>query len=280
MLLAAEMVAKQSMDNAKQALAKEHDVNFPHDYVEIMASFDGAYPKKGKNSNLCFASMIDVDSARVRVYDVGNNSCTRCRGMDDKLKKFETTKEEYDNWKKSHSNTCPANYPNLPINQVESALAVALLEQSLNCGIVIAGLVCDGDDTFKELNAQTQTIKEYECLVHVQRQIQKNHEKYNPKAFTWDICGKVSQLYYQAIMSGLGDVDNIVQNINTIPSDVQRVAEWLSTDTIKQIAEVLSKYNYNSPRFLERGFRENNKQQRISTSSDISKNAEGWNNYQ
>ena len=26
-------------------------------------------------------------------------------------------------------------------------------------------------------------------------------------------------------MSGLGDVDNIVHNINTIPSDVQRVAE-------------------------------------------------------
>ena len=178
---------------------------------------------------------------------------TKCRGMDDKLKKFETTKEEYENWKKSHSNTCPANYPNLPINQVESALAVTLLEQSLNRGIVIAGLVCDGDkDTFKELNAQTQTIKEYECLVHVLRQIRKNLEKYNPKAFTWDIRGKVSQLYYQAIVSGLGDVDNIVQNINTIPSDVQRAAEWLTTDTIKQIAEVLSKYNYNSPRFLER----------------------------
>ena len=40
----------------------------------------------------------------------------KCRGMDDKLKKIETNKEEYDNWKKSHSNTCPANYPNLPIN--------------------------------------------------------------------------------------------------------------------------------------------------------------------
>ena len=252
-LFAAEMVAKQSMDDAKQALAKERGVNPPQDNVEIMASFDGAYPKKGKNSNLCFASMIDVDSARVLAYDVGNNSCTKCRGMDDKLKNSETTKEEYDNWKKSHSNTCPANYPNLPINQVESALAVTLLEQALNRGIVIAGLVCDGDnDTFKELNAQTQTIKEYECLVHVQRQIRKNLEKYNPEAFTWDICGRVSQLYYLAIMSGLGDVDNIVQKINTIPSDVQQAAGWLTTDTIKQIADVLSKYNYNSPRFLER----------------------------
>ena len=115
-LRAAKMVAKQSMDNAKQALAKEHGVNFPQDYVEFIASFNGAYPKKGKNSNLCFASMIDVDSARVLAYDVGNNSCTKCRGMDDTLKKIETTKEEYDNWKKSHSNTCPANYPNLPSN--------------------------------------------------------------------------------------------------------------------------------------------------------------------
>ena len=196
---------------------------------------------------------IDVDSARVLAYDVGNNSCTKCRGMDDKFNKLETTEDEYDNWKKSHSKTCPANYPNLPINKVESALAVTLLEQALNRGIVIAGLVCDGDnDTFKKLKVHTQTIKEYECLVHIQRQIRKNLEKYNPKAFTWDICGKVSQLYYQAIMSGLGDVDNIVQNINTIPSDVQKVANWLSTDTIKQIAEVLTKYNYNSARFLER----------------------------
>ena len=130
---------------------------------------------------------------------------------------------------------------------------MTLLEQALNRGIVIAGLVCDGDnDTFKKLKVHTQTIKEYECLVHVQRQIRKNLEKYNPKAFTWDICGKVSQLYYQAILSGLGDVDNIIQNINTIPSDVQKVANWLSTDTIKQIAEVLTKYNYNSARFLER----------------------------
>ena len=85
LLLAAEMVAKQSMDNAKQALAKEHGMNSPQDYVEIMASFDGSYPKKGKKSNLCFASMIDVDSARVLTYDVGNNSCTKCRGMDDKF---------------------------------------------------------------------------------------------------------------------------------------------------------------------------------------------------
>ena len=175
--------------------------------------------------------MIDVDSARVLAYDVGNNSCTKCRGMDDKLKKIEATEEEYDNWKKSHSNSCSANYPNIPINQVESALAVALLEQALHRGIVIAGLVCDGDnDTFKKLKVHTQTIKEYECLVNVQRQIRKNLAKYNPEAFTWDICGKVSQLYYQAIMSGFGVVDNIVQKINTIPSDVQRVTEWLSID--------------------------------------------------
>ena len=53
-------------------------------------------------------------------------------------------------------------------------------------------------------------------------------------------------------MNSFGDVDNIVQKINIISSDVQRVAEWLSIDKIKQIAEVLSKYNYNSPRLLER----------------------------
>ena len=79
-LLAAEMVANQSMDNAKQALAKEYDVNSPQDYVEIIASFDGAYPNKGNNSNLCFASMIDVDSARVLAYDVGTIRARNAEG--------------------------------------------------------------------------------------------------------------------------------------------------------------------------------------------------------
>ena len=72
------------MDNAKQALVKEHSVKSSQD-LNIVASFDGAYPKKGKNSHLCFASMICVDSGRVLVYDICNNLCEKCKEINEKL---------------------------------------------------------------------------------------------------------------------------------------------------------------------------------------------------
>ena len=60
MISVAETTAIESMDNAKQALAQEHSV-YSSQALNIVASFDGAYPKEGKSSHLCFASMICVE---------------------------------------------------------------------------------------------------------------------------------------------------------------------------------------------------------------------------
>ena len=96
--------------------------------------------------------MICVDSGRVLAYDICNNLCAKCKAINEKLDNKMITDVEYDNWKISHSSDCPANYSHLPINQVESALAVDLLKQALNRGIIFAGLVSDGDnDTFEKL---------------------------------------------------------------------------------------------------------------------------------
>ena len=84
MISVAETTAIESMDNAKQALVKEHSVNSSQD-LKIVASFDGAYLKKGKNSHLCFASMICVESCRVLAYDICNNLCAKCKAMNEKL---------------------------------------------------------------------------------------------------------------------------------------------------------------------------------------------------
>ena len=105
MVSVAETTARESMDNAKQALVKEHNVKSSQD-LNIVASFDGAYPKKGKNSHLCFASMICVDSGRVLAYDICNNLCAKCKEINEKLDNKMITDVEYDNWKIYHLSDC------------------------------------------------------------------------------------------------------------------------------------------------------------------------------
>ena len=258
MIGVAEMTAVESMDNAMQALVQERSVNSSQD-LKIVASFDGAYPKKGKSSHLCFASMICVNSGRVLAYGICNNLCAKCKAMNEKLDNQMINKEEYDYWKISHSSDCTANYSLLPIHQVESALAVDLLRQALKRGIIFAGLVSDGDnDTFETLRATgiysdaQSCMREYECLKHVQWQLYKNLSKLNNKEFTWDICSKVGHLYYHAVVNGSPNIDAIVGNINGIPSHIEGLTDWLSPDTIRQLSQYLSDNNYNSPHFLER----------------------------
>ena len=258
MIGVAETTAIESMDNVKQALVKEHSVNSSQD-LKIVASFDGAYPKKGKSSHLCFASMICVELGRVLAYDICNNLCAKCKAMNEKMDNQTINDAEYDTWKISHSSDCPANYSLLPIHQVESALAVDLLKQALKRGIIFAGLVSDGDnDTFETLrttdiySGAQSCMMEYECLKHVQWQLYKNLSKLNKKELTWNICSKVGHLYYKAVANGSGDIETIVENINGIPSHIESVTGWLSTDTIRLLSQYLSDNKYNSPHFLKR----------------------------
>ena len=179
--------------------------------------------------------------------------------MDDRLNQEIISINEHTNWKNSHS--CPAKYSNLSINEVESALAVSLLEQASNRGVNIAGLVCDGDnDTFDMLRRKA-TFKEYECLKHIQGQLFKKLYKCDSKQLTWDVCGKITKLYYKAVVDNLGDVDSIIQNINAIPDEIKKSAKWLSQDSIQQISDVISKYRYNCSELIERvrfGYTTNN----------------------
>ena len=188
--------------------------------------------------------MICVDAGRVLAYDICNNLCAKCKAINEKLDSKMITDVEYENWKIYHPSDCPANYSHLPIHKVESALAVDLLKQALNRGIIFAGLVSDGDnDTFEKLRTtdiyggvQASMIR-YECLKHVQWQLYRNLTKLNKKELTWDICSKVGHLCYKAVANGSGNIDTIVENINGIPSHIEQVANWLSTDTVGQLSQ-------------------------------------------
>ena len=76
--------------------------------------------------------------------------------------------------------------------------------------------------------------------------------KLNKKELTWDICSKVGHLYYKAVANGSGNIDTIVENINGIPSHIEQVANWVSTDTVRQLSQYLSDNKYNSSAFLMR----------------------------
>ena len=58
--------------------------------------------------------------------------------------------------------------------------------------------------------------------------------------------------YYQAVANGSGNIDTIVENINGILSQVKQVANWLSTDTVRQLFQFLNDNKYNSLDFLMR----------------------------
>ena len=134
-----------------------------------------------------------------------------------------------------------------------------LLRQTLDHDIIFDGLVSDEDnDTFEKLRTTDiysgvqASMMEYECLKHVQWQLYKNLTKLNKKELTWDVCSKVGHLFYQAVANGSGNIDTIVENINGIPSHIEQVANWLSTDTVRQLSKYLSDNKYNSPHFLKR----------------------------
>ena len=96
------------------------------------------------------------------------------------------------------------------------------------------------------------SMMEYECLQHVQWQLYKNLTKLNKKELMWDICSKVRHLYYKAVANGSGNIVTIVENINRIPSHIEQVTNWLSTDTVRQLSQYLSDNKYNSQLFLMR----------------------------
>ncbi|KAI6658787.1 hypothetical protein LOD99_15112 [Oopsacas minuta] len=85
-------------------------------------------------------------------YEVACNSCPECCSFENKLWNGMVTELEHQDWKQNHDDRCPAKYAELASVQLDSALA-PYRSPSFARGIVLSGLVCDGD------NKTHQTLK-------------------------------------------------------------------------------------------------------------------------
>ena len=187
-LVAAEHVARESMNNAKLELEGLFGVNSSSKCVHCVASYDGAYqmrPTKGGGgfSRYCFASAISVDTGRVLSYDVACNSCEECSEYENKLRNKLISEKEYRDLKENHDVICQATYSDLASIQLESAVAPVIVRQAYERGIIFSGLVCDGDnktdealkkaDVYAKLGLNLH-IDRFECLSHVVKRMKTN----------------------------------------------------------------------------------------------------------
>ena len=112
LLVAIELVAKQSMDRAAIELGTLHGI-CENGLIHDITSFDGAYQKRstkggGGYSRYCFASVISMTLCKVVAFDVACNSCRECTRLANMLEDQGLEKGEYNKLVVSHQLQCPA----------------------------------------------------------------------------------------------------------------------------------------------------------------------------
>ena len=116
-------------------------------------------------------------------YDVACNDCLGCNDFKLKLNKKQISLSDYRVWVENHKSICPTQYSEFASVQLESALALVVVRQAYDRGIIFSGLVCDGDNkTIKALKdalvyqqlGQDLEINRLECLSHVVKRIKIN----------------------------------------------------------------------------------------------------------
>ena len=184
---AAEFVAIQSMETARNDLIVFHQADLPDGYVSTVASFDGAYQMRsgkagGGFSRFCFGAAISVTIAKVVSYGIASNSCSLCTQYQNKKRAQIITEDEFRDWKVAHEPLCTAEYSQYASVQLESALAPSVVSQALERGIVFSGIVTDGDNKTHEVLRKANlynhlgisSIGHLECLSHVAKRLKTN----------------------------------------------------------------------------------------------------------
>ena len=194
-LIAAEEVARESMDLAKEELRIILNTPSTSKYVATVGSYDGAYQQRsGKSgggfSRYCFAAAILVDTGKVVAYDVACNSCNICSMLANKLQRNQYTKEEYESQIEIHRNLCPAEYSDLSSVHLESALAPKVITMAMQRGVRFTAIVSDGDNKTHDVLVKSgiyshldgsPTIERFECLAHVAKRMKTNLHKKQEK---------------------------------------------------------------------------------------------------
>ena len=187
-LTAAESLANKYMDKARIELEHILGIHESTSLVHAIGSFDGAYQMRsgkagGGFSRYCFASIISSETSKVLAYEVACNSCPICSRQSNALRTGNLDQDAYDAWHIDHKEQCPATYSDVSSVRLESELAPVILSQCLQRGVLITGLVCDGDNkTFSKVSecnlyrevGWSGEIERFECLAHVLKRM-KSH---------------------------------------------------------------------------------------------------------
>ena len=115
LLVAAKVVAEQSMNIAVNQLRAIHNVVAGCQYVEVVGTFDGAYQQRsgkagGGFSRYCFAAAIAAQTGKVLSYGVACNSCALCNSLGSKLRESVISDEEFEEKMAVHKPLCSAEY--------------------------------------------------------------------------------------------------------------------------------------------------------------------------
>ena len=195
LLIAAEEVARESMDLARDEMRLFLNTDPSTQYVSTVGSYDGAYQQRsGKSgggfSRYCFAAAVIADTGKVVAYDVACNSCNICSMLANKLQRTQISKEDHESRIEEHRKVCPAEYSDLASVHLESALAPKVITEALERGVRFTAIVSDGDNKTHDILMKSgiynhlegsPTIERYECLAHVAKRMKTNLHKKQEK---------------------------------------------------------------------------------------------------
>ena len=111
------------------------------DIIEIAASFDGTWSKRGFTTNLGVGFVISADSGQVLDYGFASKICVQCSR---KKQKISEQFDEFRTWYASHSAYCTENHAGSS-GIMEKEIARRIWSNSLSYNLRYKFVICDGD---------------------------------------------------------------------------------------------------------------------------------------
>lgn len=144
------------------------------DIVDIMASYDGTYHKRGFTSLYGLGFVFDVITGLIVDYEVMSKYCHQCVCSENF---FGSDTPDFDIWFQHHKNSgeCGKNYSGSSVS-MEVAAADILWRRSVeDCKMRYLTLLSDGDaKTFRHLSNEkiyNDDIQKEECINHVSKRM-------------------------------------------------------------------------------------------------------------
>ena len=187
-LLAAELVADESMLMARDNHRALRGIDASEQYVTTVSTFDGAYQQRSGKSGggfarYAFAACIIAETGKVVSYGIACNSRAFCTRTNNRYRNKEIDCDEFETQKNIHKLVCPAEYADLSSVHLESAIAPKVVSDVLEKGVLFSAIVTDGDNkthnVLEKANLYShlpgsKIIERYECIAHVVKRLKSN----------------------------------------------------------------------------------------------------------